>query len=149
VSFLSHASDSEFGQLIYISRGDSVNLRRLVNEDYLFSVLMSVGFKSYRLSELSVADQIALFSQAKMIVGVHGAGLANLVFASYRAVVYELFSSVYKPSTYESISRLVGLDYQSVVSDEYDNYESPQKADFRISDSNVMNIVRHAEKLAS
>lgn len=148
-SFLSHASDSAFGEFVYISRSDSVNSRRLVNEDYLCSLLKSVGFNSYRLSELSVADKIALFSHAKMIVGVHGAGLTNLVFASYGTVVYELFSSVHRPVMYESISRLVGLDYRNVVCDEFDDRESPMKADFRISDSDAMSILRHAEQVAS
>jgi capsular polysaccharide biosynthesis protein len=150
-------------KLIYISRGDSRRGRRLLNEDYLRTLLESVGFITYRLSELTVSQQISLFSQAKMIVGAHGAGFSNLAFASPGAVVYELFSERYQPDLdgkgtpkdkadmYEKVSRLVGLDYHRVIceavpGDNADWLEN-NTADFYISERDSIAIVNHAERI--
>jgi capsular polysaccharide biosynthesis protein len=72
-------------------------LLEIPDEDYLRVLLKSDGFGTYQFSELTVPQQISLFSQARMIVGVHGAGFSNLAFASKGTVVYELFSNRYKP----------------------------------------------------
>ena len=152
-------------RLIYISRGDSTRGRRLLNEDYLRTLLESVGFSTYRLSELTVSQQISLFSQAKMIVGAHGAGFSNLAFASRGAVVYELFSDRYQPDPdgratpkdkadmYEQVSRIVGLDYHRVICEAVrgDNSDWLENniADFYISERDSIAILKHAERIAT
>jgi capsular polysaccharide biosynthesis protein len=151
-------------RLIYISRGDSLRGRRLLNEDYLRTRLESVGFSTYRLSELTVSQQIALFSQAKMIVGMHGAGFSNLAFAAKGAVVYELFSDRYQPDIdgrgtpkdqadmYEKVSRIVGLEYRRVICEAVQGHNSDwnenNKADCYISERDAMAILKHAEQIA-
>ena len=72
-----HATRKSFAPFVYVSRGDSVNERRLQNENALINQLESRGFRSYTLSELTVAQQINLFQNAKIVIGVHGAGFAN------------------------------------------------------------------------
>ena len=138
------ANETDF---IYISRGDSVNSRRLINESYLCKCLESVGFGVYWLSDLTFQQQVTLFSQARMIVGVHGAGLANLAFASKGAVVYELFSDQYQPDMYKRIASLTGLDYHSIVCETHGGFKPVQQLDFLISEMDALSIRRHAEKL--
>ncbi|WP_310417262.1 glycosyltransferase family 61 protein [Chamaesiphon sp. OTE_8_metabat_110] len=152
-------------RLIYISRGDSKRGRRLLNEDYLRTLLESVGFSTYRLSELTVSQQISLFSQAKMIVGTHGAGFSNLAFASRGAIVYELFSDRYQPDLdgkanpkdkadmYERVSRIVGLEYHrivcSAVRGDNSNWLENNIADFHISERDSIAILKHAERITT
>jgi len=64
---------------IYIDRGGSP-MRSLPNEDELIAVLRKRGFTSVRLETLSVAEQILLFRGATFVVGLHGAGLANIAY---------------------------------------------------------------------
>ena len=148
-SFLGISSIADKSRFVYVSRGDSVNARRLLNEDSLCKVLESVGFGIFHLSELTFQDQVALFSQAKMVVGVHGAGLANLAFASSGAVVYEIFSDQYKPNMYERISLLVNIEYHRIICEVSEVEKPAQLADFRISDICVMNILKHAEQIVA
>jgi len=148
-SFLGIPSLTTKSHFVYISRGDSVNSRRLLNELHFSNILESIGFGIYHLSELKFQDQVALFSQAKMVVGVHGAGLANLAFASRGAVVYELFSDQYNPKMYERLSALTELDYHRIICEAREVEKPAQQADFRISDEDVMTILKHAEQIAA
>lgn len=77
-------------RLIHISRAGA-SIRRLVNEDAVQETLASFGFETVRLERLSFAQQVRLFQEARCIVGAHGAGFANLLFAGH-AQVLELFS---------------------------------------------------------
>jgi hypothetical protein len=148
-SFLNIASARSKERFVYISRGDSLNSRRLLNEEYLCKLLESVGFGIYQLSELTVSDQVSLFSQARMIVGVHGAGLANLVFASKGAVVYELFSDQYQPAMYKRISSLSGLDYHRIVCEANKVQGSSQRTNFSILEESALTILKHAEQITA
>ena len=80
---------------IVISRRKATG-RRLVNEDQVMQLLSPLGFVAYTLEEMSFAEQVALFAQAKTIVSPHGAGLVNMIFSEGARVV-ELFSSPVNP----------------------------------------------------
>ncbi|WP_256301104.1 glycosyltransferase family 61 protein [Haloarchaeobius salinus] len=91
----SHAPDT--GRL-YVSRqgGDS---RRVSNLDSLAPLLETYGFERFRPEEHSVAEQVATFADADVVLGVHGAGLTNLLFAT-DATLVELFGSYVNPVFY-------------------------------------------------
>ena len=54
--------------------------RRVANMAEIAPVLGRYGFEEVNAEDLDLASQIALFAEAEMIAGVHGAGLANMVF---------------------------------------------------------------------
>jgi hypothetical protein len=55
--------------------------RRIVNLDEIAPTLAAFGVEEVVLEDLDVEAQIALFSTAELVIGVHGAGLANLIFS--------------------------------------------------------------------
>lgn len=77
------------GTRVFVSREDAT-IRRIKNDDSIQPVLDAYGFETHVLSELSVAEQITLFSNTDIVVAPHGAGLTNLVYADDIAVI-ELF----------------------------------------------------------
>ena len=81
---------------VYISRSKA-NGRRIANEDELVQSLADRGFAMYCLEDMSLDEQIALFSQAKLIVAPHGAGLTNMLWAR-NATILELFGAYWNPS---------------------------------------------------
>ena len=95
---------------IYISRRDA-NYRRVANEEALLAVLEPLGFQTVVLSGLTLAEQIALFQRAKVIVAPHGAGLINLVFCAPETCVIELFSPKSVPGLFWVISHYMQLRY--------------------------------------
>jgi capsular polysaccharide biosynthesis protein len=63
------------------------------NEPEVLALLRPLGFEVLDAGDLSVADQIRAFAEADVIVALHGAALANLVFCSPGASLIELFPS--------------------------------------------------------
>lgn len=89
---------------IYVTRGSRRNSRRVVNEAALLEVLRPLGFSVFDPGEHSVQEQIDHFAAAEVVVGPHGAGLTNLVFASPGVKVLELFAPRYLNPGYWAIA---------------------------------------------
>jgi capsular polysaccharide biosynthesis protein len=105
---------SPFGERLYLTR-EHARRRRVTNESVLWPVLEAAGFAKVALENLSWAEQINAFRQAKMVVAAHGAGLANLVFCQPGTKVVELFNRSYLHWTYWQIAALQSLDYRPLV----------------------------------
>ncbi len=74
---------------IYISRADATG-RRVTNEPQVIEMLVRRGFEVLQLAVMPLAEQVRAFAEAKLIVGPHGAGLTNIVFAARNATVVDL-----------------------------------------------------------
>lgn len=103
-------SQTGFSRHVYISREDT-NTRRVTNKKELFSALPG-SFESYCLSELSLIDQIRLFSTAETVVAPHGAGLVNILWGSDIDVV-ELYGVVGNSSFFQ-LAQNLGHNYTCV-----------------------------------
>jgi len=99
------------GKRIYISR-ENANRRRVKNRATVGNILADFGFQSYVLEEMSVKRQVDLFTQAEAIVGPHGAGLTNMIYAP-DPVVIELFGEQKKTSYYR-LAKLLDFEYRDV-----------------------------------
>jgi hypothetical protein len=95
---------------LYIPRKQG-GWRFVLNEDEVVRKLEAEGFQVVRPDRLSLIDQVRLFSRAAVILGMHGAGLTNMLFAP-KAKVIELFGN-YGAGEYYSMSSGLGNGYQS------------------------------------
>jgi hypothetical protein len=96
--------------LIYISRRDSP-ARQVENEDEVIACLEPYGFQVVVLSGMSVTAQAALLGSARVVVGPHGAGFANLLFCNPGTTVLEFFSPLYVNFCFWTLARGAGLSY--------------------------------------
>jgi len=110
-TFLPSASNSRLAERIFISRSMAKS-RRIVNESEIDEVLVRHGFRKIFLERLPILEQFSLFSTASHIIAPHGAGLANLAFASEGARVLELFARGSLNACYWTLSNYVGIEYQ-------------------------------------
>lgn len=113
-SNLGTSEQSERDERIYISR-QKASSRRVANFDEVERVLCDHGFQIYRLEELDFADQVALFSRAECVVGPHGSGLVNTLFAPEGTRVVELLPAPENNSHYFRLCRMLGHTYQYVT----------------------------------
>jgi len=102
---------------LYVSRRDSI-IRPVQNEDDVIELLKrSYGFDVVVNASLSYFDQIAQYAEAEIIVGAHGAGLTNCVFAGDGAIVLELRPdnslgrSPFWDRCYMHLAHALGLQY--------------------------------------
>ena len=77
---------------IYINRKDATikSLRYIINEKEVEKILIKKGFSSLTLSDHSFSEQINLFNNAENVVGLHGAGFANIIFCKPKTKIIEL-----------------------------------------------------------
>jgi capsular polysaccharide biosynthesis protein len=95
---------------LYISR-DRAKRRKITNEDDVFELLASKGFEKVSLENLTLKNQVKLFQEALVVIGCHGAGLANIMFMQKNQTVIELKSNNNNYWCYFSLARVFGLKY--------------------------------------
>jgi len=86
-------TDNNFSKKIFISR-KGAPCRAVPNEDEIFALFETRGFKRYELTELSMAEQIMLFHQAQTIVSFVGSGSTNLIFCQPGTEYVEIVQSM-------------------------------------------------------
>ena len=100
---------------IYIDRGDSkVKNRQIVNEEEIKEYLKKKNFKFIKLSNCSFKKQIKLFSKAKCVIGLHGAGFVNIIFCKKGTKIVEL-SYLGKNNPIEILAKKNSLKYHRIL----------------------------------
>jgi len=103
---------------IYIDRTDNTSetlpQRSIINEDEVKEYLLKKNFVSVKLHDIKFIDQVNLFHEAEIIVGLHGGGFANLAFCKPGTKVLELKSPESGPPI-ENLAKKNGLNYKSVT----------------------------------
>ena len=83
------------------------------------------GSIAWRILEFSDEDEtllgcyecvLALFRRARIIVGKHGAGLANMLVAAPQSAVLEIWDN-FNPQCFMDLAHTLGLEYHMLVSD--------------------------------
>jgi hypothetical protein len=107
------------GRALLISRKD-VDNRCLVNEDALLQAFAPLGLEAVRFTGMQVAEQMRLMSEARLVVGVHGAGLTNAIFCRPGTAMLEITSTQYirRSRSYADIAAFRGFPYALAVVDQ-------------------------------
>ena len=104
------------GERIYISRKPGFP-RTVVNNNEVTRFLVSKGFTVIDPGEFDAADQVSIFKDCKLLVGVHGAGLTNLAFME-RGAVIELLPPLCATTSYFIPANVLGHYYTSIICDD-------------------------------
>jgi hypothetical protein len=134
---------------LFISRAGTsqAHARRLLNEDEIAGLAREQGFEIVRCEELSFEAQVTMFSEASIIVGAHGAGLANLIFAPRTAKIVEMMGPrLNRPQdcpeqevdawgpvvslTFMNLASILGQDYARIVGKSDDSGPTPYHLPF-------------------
>jgi hypothetical protein len=108
---------------LFVSRADA-GRRRLANETALMERLSALGYERVVPSALSFSAQIATFAGATHIVGVHGAGLTNLVFSRPAATLIELFPPFIGTPAYYLLCASTNRPYYGYLAHKADDDET-------------------------
>jgi hypothetical protein len=100
-------------RLIYIDR--SAPTRQLNNAREVRKWFVERGWDVIDPGELSLDEQITLFSEAHAIVGTHGAALTNLLWAPPNTRILELMPSKRRNGCYAGISAIKGFHHKTWV----------------------------------
>ena len=112
--FLSRADETFRGpHKIYVLRRGKT--RGVVNEDEVVAFLSTRGWTAVDPESLPLAQQIQLFSGARAVCGVHGAGLTNILWCSSGCAIIELMADNYLNGCFESISACLDIRHDYLV----------------------------------
>ena len=116
--FLNKKPPKNYPKKIYIDRSDSKSnhrdLRKVTNEDEILDFLKKEGFSIIRLGDLNFIDQVNLFHNASQIIGLHGAGFANLVFCKPNTFVLE-FKSITAGNVIGNLARNQSINFHEIA----------------------------------
>lgn len=108
------SSNFSHADRIYLKR-NSRN-RTLEDEYRLEDLLINYGFEIISPETLSIDEQISIFRQAKILVGVGGAIWANLIFANPELIAISLLSTASAPNdVHLQLSQLLDINFHRVI----------------------------------
>lgn len=108
-------SNKKWPKKIFLKR--NLGYRNLTNSKEIEVLLKKQGFEIYDFQNLSLEDQIGLFSNADIIIGSTGAHFANIIFCNKKTDVYILISD-FKGTIYKywpNISSLFGIQIKYII----------------------------------
>lgn len=95
---------------IFISREDA-DTRQVVNSEELDQLLAKFQIKKIKMMDYSLRDQARLFNGAKVVIGLHGAALANVVYCKRDSTLLELFMEGLFTKAFYNLARFKGMQY--------------------------------------
>lgn len=111
---------------IYIDRSDSKfsKNRYIKNEFEIKKYLISSGFYPVVLSKVNFISQVKIFNKAKIIVGAHGAGFANIIFSKLGTKIIEL-QSPGSGNAIKNLAKKCKLKYYRITSNAIKRFSNP------------------------
>lgn len=133
------------GECFFISRNRATR-RKILNEDEVIQSLEKFKFKTIFTEDLSWENQVKLFSKAKVIVSIHGAGLTNMLFMQKGCSIIEFRHPESKSQNcYFSLASDLNLNYYYIIGqpDSSDPHVSNLKIDLSKTETLLRQITNH------
>jgi capsular polysaccharide biosynthesis protein len=121
--------DIDLGQRIYVSRSRA-SRRKIINESQVEDCVKKAGFTVVHFEDYSFIQQISIMHHCRFLVGLHGAGLVNMIFMKAGGRILELrkYDSG-ENYFYFGVSATVGHDYFYQFCEAKDSNISVQDSD--------------------
>ena len=101
------SNENTFEKVFIYRRG----LRSLENNQAVLECLTALGFYCFDPGDHPVSFQLAALTKASVVVGVHGAGLTNILFSNQLNFLLEIMPGNIKPNHYREIAVTKGASY--------------------------------------
>jgi capsular polysaccharide biosynthesis protein len=109
-------TDCPTADKIFVSRRSvHETYRALLNEDELCQALIDIGFVVVEPQHLTFQEQIRLFNNAKLVVGLGGAGMFNVAFCQPGTPVVSIESSAAFVSHHADLFSSLGHPYGVIL----------------------------------
>ena len=142
---------SKLPKRLFISRRKAAT-RGLVNEDLLLKKLEKLGVEPFIAEDYSPAEQIAAFAGAELVIGPHGAGMTNIMFASPDCHAIELTQRQYtgRSRHFIRLADIAKCSYEIILCDESGDQikmVANRGNDVALTDRAVDQIAAHVENV--
>jgi hypothetical protein len=137
-----HKLDELGERKIYISR-QQARQRRMLNEEEILPILYKHGFQVVFAECLTFSQQVKLFGEANCILGIHGAGLTNMLFAKSGAQVLEIQPDHQDSSRthYWMMASTLGHNYKCMLGQSILNSDPTKDHDLRVDPNRLEKMI--------
>jgi tetratricopeptide (TPR) repeat protein len=123
-------------KIIFISRA-GVDYKKLINEEEIINSLEKFNIEVISPQDHSLTKQVEIFNQAKCIIGPHGTGLTNILWAPPGVKIIDLKGQFNHFKYIEALADSLGASYtsitgNSIIPENADTQNQYQQADFHI-----------------
>jgi capsular polysaccharide biosynthesis protein len=109
--FLANITSKKRNKKIYISRSKA-SRRKISNEILIIPILLKYGIEVIHCEDLTFKEQVELFSETKLLISNHGAGLSNMLFLERNSRVIEIrLHDDSLNNCYFSLASALDIDY--------------------------------------
>lgn len=128
---------------VYISR-KYAHRRKVSNEDEVFQVMDCQGFRIVYLEQLSWLEQLGILKKTSIIVGLHGAGLTNMLFMPPGSTVLEIkMTGSDKQVCYKELANALGHQYNLLWAPPDDSNADPHTGNVIVNTDKLKHIIKH------
>lgn len=128
---------------IFVLRA-GVSHRIAVNERELIEIGRQFGLVPIDPASLTFTERVRVFSNARLIAGVHGAGLTDLVFSQHHAAVVMLGSEQVPDDFFWNISCIRGDSFHILTGDMVEpDPRGPLWSNYQIDPASFARLLRH------
>lgn len=116
-------SNANLTKRIFISRQNSSN-HRLLNQALVEQIFKGFGYEIIYTEQLTTQEKTTIFSEAKFIAGVHGAGLTNCLFANSGATLLCIQPKLLEECCFNTLANIINqncyyIDAQPTCTEPY------------------------------
>lgn len=114
--FINEDKRSDNGKALFVNR---TGTRRITNFDKIKPILNEFDVKEFDPGKLNMREQAEVFNRATHIIGIHGAGLTNVMFCNYENTkVLELCSNNRIGTQYYWLCTALGIEWNMLLGSE-------------------------------
>lgn len=133
------------GRKIFLSRRDC-KVQRLENMEEIEQIFVESGYQTVFPGEMSFEEQVAVFHNADVVVGVTGAAFTNIVFCHEGAQVGMIFSDNDPAYDFANIANMVKVKFIALGADLVKKGEQISLETFSLNPEKCRRFIRTIEE---
>jgi capsular polysaccharide biosynthesis protein len=127
---------------VYAARANA-SVRKIRNGSAVEALLQELGFEKVYFEHMSFLDQINLMQETSVFVGIHGAGMTNMLFLQNEAMIIELLNEENGDLCYFRLASCLGLSYFCMPCTEEDS-ELANQSDMTVNVELLQKVITAA-----
>jgi hypothetical protein len=139
--YLINKQDAPGGKILFVERNGGYR-RAIGLDENIRGQLRELGVSFFDPTNISIKEQIQTFSNAQIIIGVHGAGIANILWCREGTKVVEIFHPKFAAWCYAILANQLGMDYYSLGGDPGSMDINFREADVEVNWNYLIELVK-------